>query len=403
MRIDLWKGLKASALVYTVLISLILSLITLSLITAMQLHNQRIAEITDMHQVVRNADSGVTLMLADPQLGRSGTVGADLFGDGADSVYLKRIPWGGYEVISVQAKRRRQTANKHVLVGAVMSDTMNTLTMADQGKPLSLCGDTRIEGPCLVPKSGVKRAYIEGKNYVGRKLIYGSQSKSPASLPSVSIPAFNELISEDAEVMDHEDLQVLTLEKSFADKQLLIESVDRVDLSRMSCSGNVLIRSETGIHVGSSTELSGCILSAPKVSFDRGFEGDVQVYADSVTIGLEVKLKYPSGIYSKDGAVSLDEGAILAGYIVMERSNAEPVVSLADDVKVYGTLYNQGMTELKAAVYGQLLTGGFILRTASATYENHLLDAVISQSELPRPFATHVTGDAGLITIKELK
>ena len=402
MQIDLGKELKASALVYTVLISLILSLITLSLVTAMQLHNQRIAEITDMHQVVRNVNSGVNLMLADASLGRSKVEAKDLFGDGIDSVYLRRITWGGFEVISVRAKRRRQKSAKHVLIGSLLPDTMDVLTIADKGKPLSLCGDTRIEGSVRVPKSGVKRAYIEGKNYVGKQLIYGNQSKSSSSLPLVSIPTFNELISHDVEVIDYEDLQVLTVERSFGDKQLLVETFDGIDLSRMSCSGNILIRSETAIHVGSSTELSGCILSAPKISFDRGFEGDVQVFSDSVSIGLETRLKYPSGIYAKDGNVSMGEGAVLAGYIVMESSNTDPIVSLGQDARVYGTLYNEGKTELKGAVYGELLTGGFILRTASATYENHLLDAVISQSELPRPFASKIA-DGRLTSIKEMK
>lgn len=389
MLVELGKELKASALVYAVLISLILSLITLSLITAVQLHNQRIADITDIHQVVRNTDSAIELMLTDAQLGTGKEIGIDLFGDGIDSVYLSRKPWGAFEVIGIRAKRRRQRTDRFALIGSLLPDSGNVLTLADIGKPLSLCGDVRIEGNCALPKSGVKRAYIEGKNYVGKELIYGQTSTGPSTLPETGIPTFDELVRGDEKPVWFEELQVLTVNQSFSEAPLLIQSSDRIDLSRMNIIGNILVRSESEIVIGGSSKLSKCILSAPKITVDRGFEGDVQLYGDSIIIDQEVYLRYPSGVYSSGGIVEVADGSILAGCLIMESQRTEARVSIGEDCTVYGTVFNNRKTQLKGTIFGELLTNGFLLRTASATYENHLLDAVISTRGLPRPFGSY--------------
>ena len=64
--------------------------------------------------------------------------------------------------------------------------------LADQNKPLSLTGRTQITGNCYLPKAGVKRAYIEGKSFVGNKLINGTKYNSNKTLPPINKELINE-------------------------------------------------------------------------------------------------------------------------------------------------------------------------------------------------------------------
>ena len=62
-------------------------------------------------------------------------------------------------------------------------------------------------------------------------------------------------------------------------------------------------------------------------------------------------------------------------------------ISVAKKAVVYGQVFSCGTIDLKGCVYGSVLTNKFILRTPSAVYENHLLDATIDVSKLPVEYA----------------
>ena len=49
-------------------------------------------------------------------------------------------------------------------------------------------------------------------------------------------------------------------------------------------------------------------------------------------------------------------------------------------------VYVVGYTELKGSIHGSLISSRLLLRTAAATYENHLLNAEIDLSKLPKDF-----------------
>lgn len=383
--------LKASALAYAILISLVISLITLSVIMAFGLHQKRMADIGDMHRSARNADSGILLLLTDEQLASSGPVQNDLFADGLDTVRLERRPWGAYQVLISQAGCGRHQALKVVLSGSVMGDSMVTLWLADQGRPLSLCGNTRIVGTCHLPKAGVKRAYIEGKNFVGDRLIFGQQLTSGSSVPEMLPITFEDHLLEGQEKLIFEEMDVFTIDRSFNTPTLLISSTEDIQLDGADFSGNLLVISETAIYVGRNTKLSRCMLQAPKVTVESGFVGDVQIYGDSVELEEGVRLDYPSGIYAinpeRGHDVLIGEESTVIGQVLMgEPSGGKGLLRIAKDARVYGIVTNQGLTELKGSVHGQLMTSGFTLRTPSSTYDNHLLNATISNEELPPEF-----------------
>lgn len=399
------RRLKAGALVYAVLIALVISLVTLAAMMAYDLHERRMASIGDIHRATRNAESGIALMLADESAGSPDGVRADLFGDGLDTVRAVRRPWGGYQLLISTAKSGLQTATQAVLAGTVPSHPNVTLFLADRGRPLSLCGDTRIAGLCQLPKAGVKRAYIEGKTYSGEHLIYGEQQVSTGEVPDHGIFPSSAHDRTDTEQMAFGEMDVLTVSRSFLGPPLHIYDMEEMVLERVDWSGHILVSSDVSITVRGNARLSRCILHAPKVTVEDRFRGDVQIYADSIFVSEEVRLDYPSGLYAinteRGLAVTIGDGSTVIGQVFLSRaSDRRGILSIGRDAAVYGMVGNQGTTELKGSVHGQLMTDGFILRTPSSTYENHLLDAVISFEQLPThyvgPFRSG--GEHGMIT-----
>ena len=58
-------------------------------------------------------------------------------------------------------------------------------------------------------------------------------------------------------------------------------------------------------------------------------------------------------------------------------------IQLSDGSSVEGLVYSKGYIDFKGNITGSLYCNGFILRTPSAVYENHLLNASINSTELP--------------------
>ena len=242
-----WKAkLKGSALVYVLIISLVLTLMTLAVLASHQYHQKELDAVTDIHRSVRNAESGLLLLMRTTDIGLTGPQHLDLFGDDLDSITLSSRPWGVYEILSAESRSGREVAKLHALVGSAFPDTSYSLLLEDNGKPLSLCGETRIEGRSYLPKSGVKRAYIEGKNYVGSELIYGQklQSTDKLSGPDFSLGQHPEWIPVVEKHFD--EIRMSEISRAFDDSLLLIWSEGIIDLSGIRVSGHVKIQSDAG-------------------------------------------------------------------------------------------------------------------------------------------------------------
>jgi hypothetical protein len=57
------------------------------------------------------------------------------------------------------------------------------------------------------------------------------------------------------------------------------------------------------------------------------------------------------------------------------------LISTGKESLVYGELYSTGLIDHKGTVYGSVTCSKFELKTASAEYENHLMNAVIDRQK----------------------
>lgn len=397
--------LKAGSLVYAIVISVVVAMISSSLILLSYFTSIHIDHFTDIERVQMNVSSGIRILLSDKAGIASGKQELDLFGTGKDSVLLEKRSWGAFEVGISEGLSRQDRFSKIALMGGDFSeDSTLALYLEDQDKPLSLCGRTVLHGTCVLPKAGLKRAYIEGQNFVGSKMTDGVVTQASQMLPLVNKVALDKITSFFLNRPNGNDSALLyeespdTVIAGFSGKTVFLYSAGKIKMDSKKIAGNVVVISKKEIEIGTNAILQDIIVYAPKVRVEDGFSGNLQVFAsDTLIIGKGCRLQYPSVVGLIRTEVSVDNPAMF----IKEKTEIEGIVfgcqekydnrknlivSLHNGVLLVGHLYCNGLLDLKGSVYGSVLCRKFILKTPSSVYENHLLNAVIDRTLLPKFF-----------------
>ncbi len=356
------------------------------------------------HDLKRHAQSGIQLLLLeDSNIEYGQRTEIQLFDDDPQKVILKRIPWGAYEVISSRAEKNAKTHHMTALTGIKTNDDSKVaLYLQERNQPLSLCGETLIKGDCYLPKSGVKRAYVEGKNFVGDQLIHGKVRNIGAHFPQLTKQFrddghWNEVDANLESIrFDFDEIETDSVSNSFDSLTMVIQSNDELTLSEYY-AGNVIITSEKAIHISSSAMLKNVLVAAPYIYVKDDFTGTAQFIAsDSIIVGENCNFHYPSSfvIHSKNPASS--EGIVfgskskLDGCLILYRNYYDrrnrSVLSIEKEAEITGQVYCNDAVNLKGSIRGSLVCSRFVLKTQSSIYENHLMDATIDKDGLSKEF-----------------
>lgn len=326
----------------------------------------------------------------------------DLYGKGRDSVWLWKKYWGLFEVNAARAIFRTAEHELSCIRGRRPARDY-CLYLADNGNPLVVCGNNAINGNALLPKAGVKRGTISGYHYSGGSYVNGRIDQSSADVPAIPGEMLSQLnawldsdFSED-QIVVYKDLPERELDVPFTKEAVLVSSNSAVYLDGVRLSGNVILSSSKRIEVSSNAVVKNCLLIAPHIKVDAGFEGKLHlVCGDSCEIGKGSKLRYPSSISmiyddnrSNPGFIYLDEQSLVQGGVLLYQevpTLAAPKIIVSQTAHVDGLVYSNAMIQLEGSVHGQVVSRGFFLKTTSATYENHLLNSEIAVHELDSSF-----------------
>lgn len=398
---------QGGSLFYALAISVIIAMITCSILLAE--HFTRISLVNDItdEEVIRNAESGIILACTDNENDYSEGSDLDLFGRGKDSVFVQRKSWGAFDIFISQAHTLNTSFEKIALIGCKESPDKNyALWLADMDRPLSITGATELRGKCYLPKSGVERAYIEGNSYQGSQLVYGEMNPSSRFTP---LPSKNRLslierllkgeTHEDDSLVSWNDMQLLdTLNRSFKDNAIVVK--ERLPIRiHQNIHGQVCIISSVSIFVSNTSGLTNVLLVAPRIEIEEKTEGQFQAIArDSLIVGKDVHLDYPSALVvcadksspEFAGLVIQEQAKIMGdvfGYIPENDVRRHMTVSIERDAMIYGSVYCNDLVDMKATVIGSVICSKFVLKTNSAVYENHLMDAVINRSKRNEAYA----------------
>ncbi len=402
----IFKKVNGGALYYAIFIAFLISVLSGLLLLYTYIHNSYINRQILQEQAFSNVRSGINLVLMNPELvGYESEDEIELFGNNYDKVKLRKEHWGVYDLIFAESNRQNYKASRIALVGDHLGKKDDVaLYLADQKKYLSISGNTILKGTCYLPKLGIKRAYIEGQGYQNRELVFGKVLNSESKLPDLNSEKIKYLESLVTKTLSKQDSIVelkrvpnKLLYNSFFNKSLVLYSDQMTNLSGVRLEGNIILKFDQEIIIPENCYLKDIIIIAPSVNITDGFKGNIQVLAtERINVGNSCQLKYPSflGVVKskedKSFVMNIGTGSTIAGGVMLYSSTARtsnPLkMKLENSSKIYGTVYCDGYIEHKGNIYGSLYCNGFTLKTAASLYENHLLNAEVDYSKLPKDF-----------------
>ncbi|HEY4789561.1 MAG TPA: hypothetical protein VIH57_26100 [Bacteroidales bacterium] len=394
--------LKAGALPYAILISLLIIAICTMLIEGEFLNAKLLEKEALTVRLNDNIESGVNIFLCKPEsfdYKKDRTI--FLFDDTTDRVVIRKKLWGAFDLVKIEAQVGLTKVVKNVLIGSSMgADSSTALRMGKQNEYLYVAGKTTIKGNCFVPGGIIKTGQIEGRKFEGTVTAEGTLHESTSDLPEINNTIVNQF---DNYMVDKEKTDSLVpfekvmnvpkeIDNSFENKTLIVYSDAAILLSRINLAGNIIVRSEKMVEIDSSARLQDVIIYAPKVFIRDYFKGIVQVFAsDTVNIGKNCRLKYPSfvSVISKGSAsIQINEGTKIQGAVFFYQKensfNRKSQVLIGKGSEVTGCVYSNTSIDHQGKISGIIYCNGFVLRLKTSLYENYLLDAEIDAGSLPK-------------------
>lgn len=360
-------------------------------------------------RLMNNARSGLQLLLSSANhVPLNSTKTIDLFEQGRDSVQLERKTWGAFEIIISKAFHGGQQFSQKALVGAHLAGDSLPLTLyvADGERPVSVCGHTKLVGKCYVPAIGFKRAYIEGQNYSGDKYVYGQQLKSERDITPIN-PHLLEVLTQELNQTNRSADSLVPFEtftrdsilNDFNNKTLRLVSSGTIQLDKFF-RGNIKI-SAPKIIVKASSTLENVLLVASEIWIDDEVTGQFQAVArEKIHTGKKIKLLYPSVLAvivdpkneknekQEEAHLYIGETCGITGDLICYKENGyhhqEAWLSIDRETTVKGNVYVNGKLDIKGKIHGSTYCQRFFLMTNSGIYENHLLNAELDASKLPK-------------------
>ena len=408
---DIWhlssKKLPAGALLYTLAMSIIVGILSSGFILLTYYQHLQWDKMEATAQIQSDVQSGIAYLQASqksiPDFKNLPLVEQD---KRTAVIEVKKQPWGLFELGISRAKIANQTAFKIVQLGHQLPEKEQlALYLADLSRPLSLAGNTRIRGTAFLPQAGIKRAYIEGQNFTGDRLVEGKIEKSQRILPELNqalIASNQQFLQEsftwsDSTIAYSAIQNQPTITNSFKNRSALIHHSDEIHIADQTYQGNLVIVSDIAVKVGSDAYLEDVLVYAPYIYIQDGFVGNAQFFAsDTLEVGQGVQLQYPSVVVllgsEKSDNHLLDiqaENTIVGEVIFNSKAGGrrdKSILKIGKDATIKGNVYSTHRVELKGDIYGSLTCPKFYLITAASTYENHLLNAIIDPKSLSKHY-----------------
>lgn len=390
--------LSAGTLLSTLILALILfTSCSILLLGSYYFKYQVIKDIIG-EKLDENMKAAITLALNDNQLYKEPyRDSALLFGNPEDLAYYKKTLWGLFPLASIRVISKQREKEKAFLYGASDHHLKNaTLYLADHNRPLSLVGNTYIEGTAFLPKSGIRSGFFDQKGFSRKKLIEGIIDSSKTTLPEVN-PVFAEQFKIFPKLIS-DTIQSLPLFEdkinSFLNPSIIYKANAWGVLNNRKLAGNIIVVSDSILEAGPTSKLENIIMVAPYICFKEGFEGCVQAIAlDSITIEKKCRLKYPSAIIgigrdnltgNTGSTLNICKESIVEGVVMSitgkGKNNIKPVINIKKEGIIKGLVFTTGNTYLSGTVKGAIYTDFFFEQRGPMSMENMLTDATIIKS-----------------------
>ncbi len=384
--------LKASALYMVIIIALVIAVFSASLIATAYFYRLEYQKNMRFGRLQLNLNSATSILLSSAY-NSAEEQKIDLFGEQTDSVIVRKERWGLFELGTVKAFTLNDTLKKAFLIAEDAEKDQAAVYLSDEDRPLSVSGSTRITGEVQIPKAGIKQAYVEGKPYAGKELVYGTIKNSSRTLPQLSQSILDDIEKYLSDTLNNGVYTSDSISNSFFNEPKVIRvSRSSPAITNTAITGRVIILCDTVLTIGPGVQLRDVLVYAPSIVVKEGFKGSCQLFArDSVVVEKKADFEYPSaiGILKKgEGGqpkIELGSDCRFAGIIFThekKRSELQTVISLGKNAIVKGEIYAAGFIKMEkpVTVEGKLSCNRFIIQTPSTLYENYLIDITINRN-----------------------
>jgi hypothetical protein len=400
--------IKASALYIVIVIALVIGLLCSALIAAGYFYRAQYQQKFRYDRLQNNLQSGINILLVNRDSAYNQEKTFSLFGSDADSVSLRRIPWGVYDVGTIKAFGQKDTLYKTFSMASVIdSSKWAALYLMDEDRPFSLSGKTAIRGDAWIPRSGVQKAYIDNKAYEGdERLIIGKKHVSEKKLPRLEAKRLSwlELYLQQGIPADSTFLNRDSVQQSFLLPTRLVGLGNEArTIDHIKMAGNIVLFSDTTITIDSTAKLHNIMVFAPSIIVKSGFHGNCQLFAaDSIRVDSNCRFDYPSclgilrfkapGIASQ-ARISLGKNSVFNGLVFTYEKNdnpTRPLIVIGKNCKLRGQVYSQGILALEdwSEIDGSAFTSRFLYKDSFTLYENYLINATIDSKALSPYYLT---------------
>ncbi|HWY10384.1 MAG TPA: hypothetical protein VN026_03610 [Bacteroidia bacterium] len=397
----LTKKLKGGALYVALIISIVIG-ITLSAFILIGFYNQKqvLSQIA-LNQLHYNLGSAFNIAQSEffPEYENNRWISAN---SETDSIRIKKLQWGAYSLISTETKNHHQYLKQCGLFG-VLTPKDTAILVSDKKQQISLAGKINFNGNCYFPKAGIKPVFLEGQSFSTASEINSLLHRAPVVLPFAKNSFTLGIKNAITEFNPNTDSLISSLPElvnnSFSAKTTVFQS-EIIHLFRNQLSGNIKIVGNREVIIENATVLNDILITAPKVTIKKGFQGVVQIIStDSIIIEEDCLLNYPSSltVLNADkndknikgifvGAKSIIYGSLICIYEKGDNYKAPShvTIKLDKDCEIYGMLYSTDYAQLQGKIYGTAFCDKLFLITQSALYENHLMNCEID----PKKYAS---------------
>ena len=401
----LLKKIKAGALQYVLVISVIIAIIISAFISLVYLQQR----MNIKHQFTKEAIAAVQLgfeSLKHQKTPYDLKTPVHFYDNEIAVSTLIKKHWGIFDLAIVNSKVKNEFFQKIGLLG-VQHSKREALYLKDNNNALVLVGKTKITGTVALPKQGVKSGNIAGVSFYGNPLINGSRKASSSSLPQIQNIEFvkdfyQNYLTNEMKSIELED--GVKIHQSFTNTTELYTATKPILLKNISLSGNIVVSSKTAIIVEASANLEDIILIAPKIKIEKNTTGNFQALArKSIEVASGCTLNYPTALIllnENDTSVQVFNGeeqtkeqihvsknTLVKGMVVYcSDNNTSPYktqIQIDDSAVIKGEVYCSKNLALQGSVFGSVYTNNFIVKKSGGVYVNHLFNGTINVKKLP--------------------
>lgn len=381
------KHVKAFSLPTVMVISVLVSLLVLFAMSLANLEGQEYYIYHARKQHILDLHSAVARYCVDSNLfyRSSDTTCVKLFEGTESSVVLTKKDWGLYEVLT--ANSDYLPFSYSVVCGKERESELNAaLWIGDKYRPLSLSGNTSIQGRVYMPLSGINYTEISGRSFSGNYVEPSAMGNSAVNIPVVdssalkTIQGYRDCISR---AWYFRNSQEEYIKHSAATMYLYGKNSDKV----YQMGGNQILFGDR-LTISADSQLDGVLIMARTIILEDGFHGRAQFFCtDSLLIGNRVHLFAPSGLFvsgHEHPYIYIGNQATIDGYVIVLNKGKEdkmlqyPCFMQQNNAQVSGLVYIDGAAILGGRINGSTFLGDCFSQVDECKYPGVLRDVQLT-------------------------